>query len=425
MKRVKSASESEGSLFSSMFSGRKKKKVDEEVVAREGKLHLVVLVHGLWGSASDFDNFKRILVEKDEKRNELVVVAVSKNFSTMDGVKNGAVRSFQEVKEVVGRHGGIERFDLVSLIGHSLGGLYARYLAFLMNEDGMLDELQPCVFATFATPHLGVRRPPTTPFNLLWNTIVLPLFRTTKELGLIDQNHVDPDTGEKLSVLHAMGTQECFLIPLKKFKRRVLYSNVKWDFQVPYTTSAIRYRNPYKSRGKPDPEPVIKDKDGKCFPIAKIPRTASTKPHSMLRDFTDWSLTHWSKRMHWESSSVVEHGVIRSIVKQPELVKDIVAESMLHQMSPEPRSFEEAFQKDKMREKLREMMFNLDARLGDWERYDCSFLGWFAHEQIIGKRGFLPGKSVVVHFYDQILRPTHEECSDTTSKQDALLLEES
>lgn len=51
-------------------------------------------------------------------------------------------------------------FREISIVGNSLGGLYARYAISLLYEprDKTIAGLRPKTFMTVATPHLGVRR---------------------------------------------------------------------------------------------------------------------------------------------------------------------------------------------------------------------------------------------------------------------------
>jgi hypothetical protein len=87
---------------------------------------------------------------------------------SFDGVEEGASRIADEIREVVAAHPTLAR---LSLIGNSLGGIYARYAAALLFEPapsssgdsgsggrcgGTMAGLIPDTFLTTATPHLGV-----------------------------------------------------------------------------------------------------------------------------------------------------------------------------------------------------------------------------------------------------------------------------
>lgn len=199
--------------------------------------HLLVLLHGLLGSHNDFKNFIN-LFKSHEDSNEFIICSVSKNsgwFQTFDGIRNGALRAFTEVIDVIKLHR--KTLKYISICGHSLGGLYARYLVFLLNKEKYFEKLKPCIFTTMATPHLGVRQKQTNPISICFQRICLPFFQTTRELALLD----------KEELLYKMSTSQEFIEPLKLFQRRALYSNVSNDPQVPYSTSSLRFCNPYRT----------------------------------------------------------------------------------------------------------------------------------------------------------------------------------
>ncbi|GBG26708.1 Protein FAM135B [Hondaea fermentalgiana] len=451
--------------------------------------HLVVFLHGLWGSSGDFENFVAHLACQPNAK-EFLLLPISKNSSTMDGVRKGAERALDEVRETVAACE--QKVDRISIVGHSLGGIYARYLAYLLDHEGFLEDMEPIVFATFATPHLGARKPPGGPISAIWNTFVLRFCPTVRELGLHDSGFKDAESGASKPILYAMGSEEDFLRPLRRFKRRALYSNIKWDLQVPYPTTAIRHRNPYKSsirlwsasslsnaeeqeseesqppakrqkfeagsaqatksaeedavdsdekiRKGIDDENVneVASDDEKAEERAKDeqqaekmadddeseegvadgallaavaspsrPPAASAELSKEMANFTAWSLKNVDKRRFWHSARDLEDGLIHA---ESPAKGSASAETQLAR--PSSASADSAFARDAKRRLLREMLFGLDVGVGGWERYDVSFLGFLAHEQIIYKRKFLPGKSVVEHFYKHVLHPAHKHQAD-------------
>ena len=85
-------------------------------------VHLVVLLHGWIGSPSDVENIKRELYQSFCE--PVLVHVVSGNVSkTSDGIESGAVRAAKEVMDQLVKFPEISR---LSIIGHSLGGLYGR-----------------------------------------------------------------------------------------------------------------------------------------------------------------------------------------------------------------------------------------------------------------------------------------------------------
>mmetsp|Transcript_8450 Transcript_8450/g.11000 ORF Transcript_8450/g.11000 Transcript_8450/m.11000 type:complete len:480 (-) Transcript_8450:331-1770(-) len=214
--------------------------------------HLIVLVHGLEGTPEDLAYLSKVLTERAERTDKSVLVhcARANHRRTRDGVVRGGKRLASEIESVVKAYPSLKE---LSLVGNSLGGLYVRYAASLLqdNEDRpatpeseeaysakspsrgtMAGGLIPNTFMTIATPHLGVRR---------FTYIALPDFvhpladvavgQTGKDLFLRDSK-TDP-------LLLKMASTPEFLGPLLQFQRRRAYANVKGDFMVPFGTAAF------------------------------------------------------------------------------------------------------------------------------------------------------------------------------------------
>ncbi|KAI8567806.1 hypothetical protein RHMOL_Rhmol02G0150300 [Rhododendron molle] len=143
--------------------------------------HLLVLVHGIMASPSDW-----IYVEAELKRrlgrNFLIYASSCNTFTkTFAGIDGAGKRLADEVMQVVKRTDSLKR---ISFLAHSLGGLFARYAiselyspAALSTDEcdevpgstnsksktaspsgrGLVAGLEPVNFITLATPHLGVR----------------------------------------------------------------------------------------------------------------------------------------------------------------------------------------------------------------------------------------------------------------------------
>uniref|UniRef100_A0A0G4HVL8 DUF676 domain-containing protein n=1 Tax=Chromera velia CCMP2878 TaxID=1169474 RepID=A0A0G4HVL8_9ALVE len=156
----------------------------KETATQESPKHLIVCVHGLAGKPLDFKYLRHALKRKSRRRpisertprededggsisddakhrdrdgdRVLVHLARANLRRTRDGVAAGGRRLAEEIREVVGKHPELETF---SIVGFSLGGLYARYAVSLLFDEkrGKVAGLEPEVFATLASPHLGVR----------------------------------------------------------------------------------------------------------------------------------------------------------------------------------------------------------------------------------------------------------------------------
>jgi hypothetical protein len=182
---------------------------------------------------------------------------------TDDGVVSGGERLVAEIrqfieKELAGRrrvatsnnHNNSSNDNrlpriTISLLGNSLGGLYARYALAKLSEECSLTtdavtgqvrltldgqhRVDFNVFCTTATPHLGVA-----------SHTFLPIPRTAE----ISVARAMRSTGKDLfrcnDLLRRMATTAEFLHPLGSFRRRIAYANAYGtDFPVPVHTAAF------------------------------------------------------------------------------------------------------------------------------------------------------------------------------------------
>ncbi|KAH9755943.1 DUF676 domain-containing protein [Citrus sinensis] len=180
-------------------------------------------------------------------------------------------RLAEEVISVIKRHPGVQK---ISFIGHSLGGLVARYaIARLYERDvteephhasggsrvdeseedscqkdnlkGKIAGLEPVNFITCATPHLGSRGHEQVPVFCGFYTLEKVaargswlLGRTGKHLFLTDRNEGKPPLLLRM-------VSDCedlkFLSALQSFRRRVVYANARFDHIVGWSTSSLRH----------------------------------------------------------------------------------------------------------------------------------------------------------------------------------------
>ena len=91
-------------------------------------------------------------------------------FQTYDGIDAGGFRLAAEIETELLRLDSVRR---ISFIGHSLGGLYCRFAAAVLDARGWFSEtasasaesrasgvrfVRPMVYISLATPHLGSRQ---------------------------------------------------------------------------------------------------------------------------------------------------------------------------------------------------------------------------------------------------------------------------
>ncbi|KAG6644237.1 hypothetical protein I3843_08G042400 [Carya illinoinensis] len=223
--------------------------------------HLVVMVHGILGSTTDWkfaaDQFVKVLPDK------VFVHRSERNVSrlTLDGVDVMGERLAEEVIEVIRRRPNLCK---ISFVAHSVGGLVARYAIGRLyrppNRENMEDSsadrhegdsrgtiagLKAMNFITVATPHLGSRGNKQVPFlfgvpafeKVASSVIHLIFRRTGQHLFLTDADEGKPPLLK--CMIEDYG--DCyFMSALRTFKRRVAYSNVGYDNIVGWRTSCIR-----------------------------------------------------------------------------------------------------------------------------------------------------------------------------------------
>nr|VDC97976.1 unnamed protein product [Brassica oleracea] len=222
--------------------------------------HLLVLVHGILASPSDW-----LYVEAEMKRRLgrrfLIYASSSNTFTkTFGGIDGAGKRLAEEVRQVIQKSKSLKK---ISFLAHSLGGLFARHAVAVLYSaaasDGaavsnsgnshlprvLLAGLEPINFITLATPHLGVRGRKQLPFLLgvpILERLAAPLApfvvgRTGSQLFLTDGK------ADKPPLLLRMAS-DCedlkFLSSLGSFRSRIVYANVSYDHMVGWRTSSIR-----------------------------------------------------------------------------------------------------------------------------------------------------------------------------------------
>ncbi|PIN13045.1 putative alpha/beta hydrolase [Handroanthus impetiginosus] len=261
--------------------------------------HLLVLVHGILASPSDWTYFEAELKRRLGKK--FLIYASSSNTytKTFTGIDGSAKRLADEVLQVVKK---TESLKKISFLAHSLGGLFARYaIAVLYTSDissyqsddsrttklktlsssnkGLIAGLEAINFITLATPHLGVRGNKQLPFLLGVSFLeklaapLAPVFtgRTGSQLFLTDGKPSKPP----LLLRMASDCEEGkFISALGAFRRRVLYANVSYDHMVGWRTSSVR-------REKELFKPPSRSLDGykQVVDVEYCPPVLSESPH--------------------------------------------------------------------------------------------------------------------------------------------------
>ncbi|KAJ8761105.1 hypothetical protein K2173_000784 [Erythroxylum novogranatense] len=230
--------------------------------------HLLVLVHGILASPSDW-TYVQAELKRRLGRNFLIYASSSNSYTkTFSGIDGAGKRLAEEVMQVVRKTKSLKK---ISFLAHSLGGLFARYaIAVLYKQhapssskhddynnlkrqglqdasftQGTIVGLEPINFITLATPHLGVRGRKQLPFLLGISFLeklappLAPFFvgQTGSQLFLTDGQPNKPPLLLRM-------TSDCedgqFMSALGAFRCRIVYANVSYDHMVGWRTSSIR-----------------------------------------------------------------------------------------------------------------------------------------------------------------------------------------
>ncbi|KAJ7577101.1 DUF676-domain-containing protein [Mycena floridula] len=211
-------------------------------------IHLLVLVHGMWGSPVHLAELDRIIREKADSPAEdgtllhAMLATTNSEDRTYDGLDWGAERVVKEIYEAIEtleKEGNtVTKF---SITGYSLGGLISRYVVGILKQRGFFDTVKPVNFNTLATPHIGLLRSHIV-FGALASTLGPKLLsRTGKQFYLKDDWN---NSGRPLLDIMA-DPGMIFYQGLALFEHIRIYANGVKDSTVPYVTGAIEETDPF------------------------------------------------------------------------------------------------------------------------------------------------------------------------------------
>ncbi|XP_061967618.1 putative lipase ROG1 [Populus nigra] len=241
--------------------------------------HLIIMVNGIVGSAQDWKFAAKQFLKKYPRDVVVHRSKVNSSMLTFDGVDVMGDRLAEEVISVKKRHPSVQK---ISFVGHSLGGLIARYaIARLYERDitkeishetgncksdesedkdncvqeksrGTIAGLEPMNFITSATPHLGSRFHKQVPMFCGFYTLEKAAARIAGFLGRTGKHLflTDVDGGKPPLLFQMTSDSENlnFISALESFKRRVAYANASFDHIVGWCTSSLRRRDELPKR---------------------------------------------------------------------------------------------------------------------------------------------------------------------------------
>ncbi|KAF5316535.1 hypothetical protein D9619_006440 [Psilocybe cf. subviscida] len=254
-------------------------------------IHLLVLIHGMWGNPRHVAELARVARETHAKESEdgtllhVLLVETIQEDSTYDGVDWGGERVAKEVlkavKELESEGDNVIRF---SATGYSLGGLIARYCVGILYQQKFFDKVKPVNFNTIATPNCGLPSYPT--FFSSVKSLFGPrlLSRTGEQFYCVDKWS---PTGRPLLVVMA-DPDRVFYQALAQFEHIRIYANGINDITVPYVTAAIEVADPFADYEISGLE--VDEKDGfphlvKGYTRPKTPPPPPPKPAALTVDW--------------------------------------------------------------------------------------------------------------------------------------------
>ncbi|KAG0709340.1 putative serine esterase-domain-containing protein [Suillus ampliporus] len=211
-------------------------------------VHLLVLIHGMWGNPSHLAHASKIIrevkgeLEGSDVKLEVLVAETNKDESTYDGIDWGGERVAEEIQrktadlEKEGRK--VTRF---SVTGYSLGGLVARYVIGILHQSKFFETVQPVNFNTMATPHIGIPRFPSTFSSMAAFLGPKLLSRSGEQFFCVDK--WSPRGRPLIEVL--ADPDRIFYQALILFPNIRIYANAINDTTVPYVTSGISTEDPF------------------------------------------------------------------------------------------------------------------------------------------------------------------------------------
>ncbi|KAL0477785.1 hypothetical protein AKO1_005218, partial [Acrasis kona] len=227
---------------------------------------------GLGAGPHDFDKVSSVIEERFCDQNYLILKSKNhKHGKAHSGIDQLGIWFAEQVVSCLRcydmqiRHVNNGQKHKVSILGHSIGGLVARYSLGLLFEENSTHEfvnvfnerykqfIELRSFFSIVCPHLGTRRNVDGLFKFWWaagSYVYLGAFgHTGTQLRLGDGRDHESNL---LRIISEPGS--CFMNALGQFKYRTLLAITHFDTNLSYVSGSIRAFNPYPEPkfGHPD-----------------------------------------------------------------------------------------------------------------------------------------------------------------------------
>jgi hypothetical protein len=242
--------------------------------------HLFIMCHGLHGQPGEMDfMIQQISALHPELSKSAIFLPISANVGkTYDGVDSGGKRAAEQVIQVL-EHGK-DHIKKISVVGHSLGGLYGRYLiGYLWEKEIIAQTDQPgedsstatdktlkyelVNFVILASPQVGSREHSKLIGSfLIDNMTATVLGRTGHQLMLLPNSADD----SSMLLVEMNKPESSFMCCLKKFRKHLCYANLYYDLSVHYHTSSILLSKPSTAEVK---KYIVENTKGKVVDLTK------------------------------------------------------------------------------------------------------------------------------------------------------------
>uniref|UniRef100_A0A0D9WM24 DUF676 domain-containing protein n=1 Tax=Leersia perrieri TaxID=77586 RepID=A0A0D9WM24_9ORYZ len=285
--------------------------------SKKGPDHLLILVHGIMASSSDWTYGEAVL--KRRLGDDFFIYASSSNIytKTFDGIDVAGRRLANEVLDVIRKTDGLRK---ISFLAHSLGGLFARYAISILYSTETNGAGQSGVCSDITNE--GSEKSGCTSGLEKLAAPLAPLVvgRTGAQLFLTDGEPSKPPLLLQMASDHE---EKKFISALAAFKNRILYANVSYDHMVGWRTSSIRREEDLTKpshRSLDGYKHIVNmeycspiSSDGPHFPLqaARAKEAAQNRPNGKnteeYHEMMEEEMIHGLQRVGWKKVDVNFH----------------------------------------------------------------------------------------------------------------------
>ncbi|KAH9145389.1 hypothetical protein AeRB84_010742 [Aphanomyces euteiches] len=233
-----------GARLESLRVARRDEPETSNAMKKELPSHIFILVHGNNGAPSDFDAIASRV--RTAFGGDCFILQSQVNQGPM--TRRGIARCGTELSiEILDQ---LLQFDVtpsphrwLTIVGHSFGGLLARYCLPYIEDTFCSLGIELTSFATLCTPHLGSRRPGGSVWKELVKCVVHGVLSYKSRYGQTGMDLLLE--GEPDSMLEQMSRPDSiFMRSLAKFRHRTLVGLVDGDHLVPRASSCLIHVHP-------------------------------------------------------------------------------------------------------------------------------------------------------------------------------------